>query len=67
MSLGIIILGVILAVIGYVLDIKTTGPLNTLGKILLFVGIIIAVIGIILLLIGLVGVALAFLPIVMLA
>ena len=58
MSLGLFIAGIIVAVIGYLLERFTTGILSTLGKIALWVGVIVAIIGLILWLIGLAGVAL---------
>ena len=58
MSLGLFIAGIIVAVIGYLLERFTTGILSTLGKIVLIVGVIVAIIGLILWLVGLAGVAL---------
>ena len=58
MSLGLFIVGIIIAVIGYLLERRTTGLLSTLGTICLWVGAIVAIVGLILLLLGLAGVSL---------
>ena len=58
MSLGIFIVGIIVAVIGYLLERFTTGILRTLGKVILWVGVIVAIIGLFLWLLGIAGVAL---------
>ena len=63
MSLGLFIAGIIVAVIGYLLERKTTGVLSTLGTIALWVGIIVAIIGLFLLLLGLAGVSLLIMSI----
>lgn len=54
-GLGLIIVGIVLAVIGYLLNKLTTGLLKTLGYIGLVVGAVIAFIGFVILLVGLVA------------
>ncbi len=61
-DVGLIIAGIIIAVVGYCLERWTTGLLSTLGKIVLIVGVIIAIIGFILLAVHLVGAELLILP-----
>jgi hypothetical protein len=61
-DVGLIIVGIILAVIGYCIERYTTGILSTLGKIALIVGVVIAIIGFVLLAVHLVGAELLILP-----
>ena len=62
MSLGILIAGIIIAVLGYCLERFTSGLLATLGKIMVIIGVVIAIIGLILILLDIAGVALMTLP-----
>lgn len=66
-DVGIIILGVVLAVVGYLIERFFTGVIATLGKITLIVGVLIFVIGFILLAYHLVSANLMILPQIMLA
>ncbi len=61
-DVGLIILGIVLAVIGYLVERFFTGIISTLGKIGLVVGVVIFVIGLVLLVVHLVGAALLTLP-----
>jgi hypothetical protein len=61
-DVGLIIAGVIIAVIGYCVERFTTGIFSTLGKIALIVGVVIVFIGIILLAVHLIGAELLILP-----
>ena len=61
-DVGLIIAGIIIAVIGYLVERFTTGLLSTLGKIVLIVGVVIVIIGFILLAIHLVGAEMLILP-----
>ena len=61
-DVGLIIIGIILAVVGYLVKIYTTGLFSTLGKIVMIVGVVIAIIGFILLAVHLVGAELLILP-----
>lgn len=60
--IGLLILGVILAIIGYVLERKGPGPFSTVGTILFWIGVILAIVGAILLGLALAGVSLLVLP-----
>jgi len=66
-DVGLIILGAVLAVIGYCLERFFTGIISVLGKITLIVGVVIFIIGFILLIVHLVGAELMILPQIMLA
>ena len=66
-DVGLIILGAVLAVIGYCLERFFTGIISVLGKITLIVGVVIFIIGFILLVVHLVGAELMILPQIMLA
>ena len=66
-DVGLIIAGIIIAVIGYCIERFTTGIFSTLGKIALIVGVVIAIIGFVLLAVHLVGAELLILPQIMLA
>ena len=61
-DVGLIILGIVLAVIGYLVSRFFTGIISTVGKIVWIVGVIIAIIGIVLLIAHLVSAELMILP-----
>ena len=61
-DVGLIIAGIVIAVIGYLVERFTTGLLSTLGKIVLIVCVVIVIIGFGLLAVHLVGSELAILP-----
>lgn len=61
-DVGLIILGAILAVVGYLVERFFAGIISTLGKIVLIVGVLIFVIGFILLVVHLVSANLMILP-----
>ena len=61
-DVGLIIAGIVIAVVGYLVKIYTTGLFSTLGKIVMIVGVVIAIIGFILLAVHLVGAELLILP-----
>ncbi len=61
-DVGLIIVGVILAVVGYIVERSFAGVISTLGKIVLVVGVILFIIGFILLAVHLVGAELLILP-----
>lgn len=63
MAVGLLIFGIILAIVGYVLERKTTGVLSTLGTIFLWIGVLVAIVALIIILLGIAGISLAFLPI----
>ena len=61
-DIGLIIAGIVIAVIGYLVERFTTGLLSTIGKIVLIVGVVIVIIGLILLAVHFIGAELAILP-----
>jgi hypothetical protein len=61
-DVGLIILGIVLAVIGYLVERFFQGIISTIGKIVWIVGVIIFIIGIILLIAHLVTAELMILP-----
>ena len=66
-DVGLIVVGIVLAVIGYCVERFFTGIISTLGKVVLIVGVVLFIIGIILLAVHLVGANLMILPQLMLA
>ena len=61
-DVGLIILGIVLAVVGYLVQRFFTGIISTVGKIVWIVGVIVAIIGVILLLVHLISAELMILP-----
>ena len=61
-DVGLIILGVVLAIIGYLVERFFTGIISTVGKIVWIVGVVIAIIGVVLLIAHLVSAELMILP-----
>jgi hypothetical protein len=54
-DIGLIIVGIVLAVIGYCLERFFTGIISTLGKVTWIVGVVLFIIGFILLIVHLIG------------
>ena len=61
-DVGLIIIGVVLAIVGYCVERFFTGIISTLGKIVLIVGVVLFIIGFILLAVHLIGAELLILP-----
>ena len=66
-DVGLIIVGIVLAVIGYCVERFFTGIISTLGKLVFIVGVVLFVIGLVLLVVHLISTELMILPQLMLA